>query len=235
MRLGLSLLQTAALLAWSGFLLHLWLSGDLTRYVGARTEWVVPFGAVALGLAAFGSLVSIRRSHGRPSLAQALAPAIVLIPLVAVALAPSAELGAYAAAKKFPPPPPVAAASAPLHHVVHPKQGKLTFMDLQTATQYDDTAWSVGVVAGMPVDLTGFVTHPKGSPPGTFGLTRFVIWCCLADALADTAQVKSSADYPDDTWLHVRGETRKNAKRIVVVPATVDRVGKPSDPYMRTN
>jgi uncharacterized repeat protein (TIGR03943 family) len=220
-----ALVRSAPLAAWSAFLSHLWLSGDVVRYVGARTAWIVPVGAVALAAVAVAEL-----SGRRPLLRSDLTGAAVLtLPLLAVALTPDAELGAWAAKRRAPHPPP-AAAGRPSPPVKH----HLSIKDLHYATQYDDTARSLGVVAGTRVDVTGFVTHPARRPAGTFAVTRFVIWCCLADAEAFSAEVDGGRDYPDDTWLHVTGRTARHGRRMVVAATRVVRVPRPSSPYLRS-
>lgn len=47
-------------LAWAGFFTWLWLSGQMTRYLGPRTYWVVPVGAVALLAVSAAGLLSQR-------------------------------------------------------------------------------------------------------------------------------------------------------------------------------
>jgi uncharacterized repeat protein (TIGR03943 family) len=221
-------LQVLVALTWSAFLFRLWWSGDLVRYVGSLTAWVVPAGAVIFALVAIASAVRIR--DARPG--SWSAPLLLMAPLAFVALAPSAELGAYAAAKKLAPAPPVASAKpAPL------KKGPLGVYDLHYVTQVDDAAAAMGIAPGMRVDVTGFVSHPKGNAHGTFAITRFVILCCIADAEAYQAQVDASglarSDYEDDTWLRVQGTVAVSGKRLVVRASRVEEVQQPRDPYAR--
>lgn len=229
MRMRGDLVRPLALLAWSGFLFHLWFSGEHVRYVGVRTWWVVPFGAIALGLAGVAALVSWRKREA-PGFTLVGAAILIFPVAVAVVAAPHA-LGSYAASRKAPPPlAPHAQQNVPV------KRSGLTMKDLQYATQYDDNARAFGVVPGTKAEALGFVTHPKGEPPSTFALTRFYIWCCVADAEPFSAQIDATAlprsDYPDDTWLRVDGVTRQRGRRIVLVARTIESVDRPKNPYL---
>ena len=47
-------------MAWGALFAWLWLSGESVRYLGPRTQWVVPVGALGLTLAAAGYLRATR-------------------------------------------------------------------------------------------------------------------------------------------------------------------------------
>ena len=91
-----------ALAVWAVFFIGLWLTGTSDRFLGTRTQWIVPFGAVVLALAVlaygYGYLRSRRRGP-RLTLREASGLFALLIPLAAVALVPHAALGSYAAAR----------------------------------------------------------------------------------------------------------------------------------------
>ena len=91
-------LRAAALLAWGGFLTWLWLSGRASNYIGSRTAWVVPFGAIGLLGCGIACLIAAR-GHARRDWWGA---ALLVTPIVAVLLTPSPQLGAYAAQRKAP-------------------------------------------------------------------------------------------------------------------------------------
>lgn len=230
MRMRGDLVRPLALLAWSGFLFHLWLSGEHVRYVGSKTWWVVPFGAIALGLVGVASLLSWRkRAAPRFTVGGA---GILIFPVAVAVLAAPPVLGAYAASRKAPPP----LVRRAQQQTVPVKRTGLTMKDLQYATQYDDNARAFGVVPGTKAEALGFVTHPKGTPPRTFAVTRFYIWCCTADAEPFSAQIDATklplADYRDDTWLRVEGVTRQRGRRIVLVARAVQTVDRPKNPYL---
>jgi putative membrane protein len=116
------------------------------------------------------------------------------------------------------------------------RDGKPTITGLHYATQYDDTAWGMGIKAGMDVDVSGFVTHPRGSRAGTFAVTRFVISCCVADARAYSAQLDARklqpSSYADNTWLRVVGRTVTRGHRLLVLPSRIERIPAPKSPYL---
>lgn len=226
------LLRAVPPLAWSAFLAWLWLSGGVARYVGARTSWVVVFGAVALGLVGLSQLLGAFRSRTgrrlRPG--EALGALVLLLPVLVVLAAPHAELGAYAASKR------TASAPAPSKKVFPPPKSKLTFSDLHYASQFVDQSRSFGAVPGTHVDISGFVTHPSTGARGTFAVTRFYIFCCIADAEAFSAQIDATklapSDYPNDQWLHIVGVTALHGRKLIVVASRIGRVPKPSKPYL---
>src|SRR2546427_11822334 len=55
-----------ALSAWAIMFWYLFLSGRSALYVSTRTQWVVPFGAILLTIAAAGRVVSARAVHVEP-------------------------------------------------------------------------------------------------------------------------------------------------------------------------
>ncbi|WP_033290498.1 TIGR03943 family putative permease subunit [Amycolatopsis jejuensis] len=91
-----------------------------------------------------------------------------------------------------------------------------------------------GTLNGRTVELSGFVVHAGGQTL----LARLVISCCAADAAPVTVHLKQGADrFPSDTWLRVTGQvvpgtaTEANSYTPDLVPATVERISAPKDPY----
>ena len=48
MRLDLRSIRALALVAWASVFAWLWITGESVRYLGPRTQWVVPVGAIWL-------------------------------------------------------------------------------------------------------------------------------------------------------------------------------------------
>jgi uncharacterized repeat protein (TIGR03943 family) len=93
--------RAVALLAWAAFFDWLWLSGEWTRYVGPRTSWVVPFGAIALTVAAVGYLATVRSpTSARLGVRELAALAVLVAPILLVSVVPSPSLGSYAVERK---------------------------------------------------------------------------------------------------------------------------------------
>lgn len=227
-------LRAGLLAAWSLFFVWLWISGERARYLGPRTYWVIPFGVVFLGGAAFVHLLTMRsRSPRRASWSDVIGTALLVAPLVAVLIVPSADLGALAASLKT-----TSAgldAGAPSIEGVEPVENP-TFIDIHHADQSPRYGEALGVTEGTEVHLVGFVTHdPEEIVEGShFALTRFYVSCCAADAIPYSAPVVAADDaaYPEDTWLEVRGELVEQGGRLVVSAEEVNRVPEPEDPYL---
>jgi uncharacterized repeat protein (TIGR03943 family) len=218
-------LRGFVLAAWAGFFAWLWVSGERTRYLGPRTYWVVAFGAIALGAAALVHLAAIRGKDRRSSRRQILGAAAMIAPIALVVAVPKPNLGALAAARRssggiasfLPAPDPNA---------------EVSFRELHYAAESPDYAARAGVADGMPIELTGFVTHDGGTR-----LTRFYVSCCAADAIPYSVRLTwrggTIRDYPDDTWLHVTGRVVKDGNEYVVYASEgIEEVIAPKDPYL---
>lgn len=225
--------RTAILVLWAGFFAYLWSSGEMTRYLGPRTYWVVPFGAVTLLGAAGVHLATLRsRPAQKLSLGQIGGLSILLIPMVAVIIVPRAELGALAASRKvtggvgaagYIAPPPVTSNAEP------------SFIDVHFANESTETGATRGVVEGRAMELVGFVSQPPGSPGGSFELSRFYVSCCAADAIPYSVVIDPagvSGDFSADTWLSVSGVLRQDAEGFTLEAQGIRKVEEPQDPYL---
>lgn len=220
------------LACWAAFFAWLHLSGEKTRYLGPRTYWVVVFGAVVLGAAALAHLVTARNAPRRAlERRDALGIGALLVPLLAVAAVPSAELGALAASRKT-----AGAGAASVGAIAPPVptgDEAISFAEINYASESPEYAGEAGIAEGMEVELTGFVTHPDGLPEGTLGLTRFHVSCCAADAVPYTVPlVADPGSRPDDVWLRVAGNLALRDGTYVLDPREVTVVDAPSDPYL---
>jgi uncharacterized repeat protein (TIGR03943 family) len=213
---------------WAVFFLVLWASGTAGRYLGPRTQWIVPFGAVVLALAtiayAYG-YVRARRSGPSLTLREAASLFALLVPLAAVSLVPHAALGSYAASRKG----GISFAFVRPHAPAKPSEA--SFLDIRIADGDRDFAAQAGIRPGVRVRLLGFVVGSKDVPRGSFELARFYIACCIADAEAVGVPVEGRG-YKPNTWLEVSGSLARHGKRFVVVPDKVTRVRAPQQPYL---
>ncbi|MDQ3951993.1 MAG: TIGR03943 family protein [Actinomycetota bacterium] len=222
----------AVLACWAAFFAWLHVSGEKTRYLGPRTYWVVVFGAIVLGAAALAHFVTARRAAARKLEGRdAAGIATLLVPLLAVAAVPSAQLGALAASRKT-----AGAGAAAVGAIAPPAPAAgeaLSFASIHYASESEMYAAEAGIAEGMEVELTGFVTHPQGLPPGTLGLTRFQVSCCAADAVPFTVPlVIDPASRGDDTWLRVSGHLASRDGTFAIEPDHVTVVDAPADPYL---
>ncbi len=153
---------------------------------------------------------------------------LLLVPVLAVLLAPPPALGSYGVDR--------AATSISLG------AGGLTYPPLAAGGPYPMAVREFGERAvdsnggsfgGNPVELTGFVAGPDGG--GGYRLARFQISCCAADAVAAVVRVfePNGPPRPRDSWVTVQGTFRAlgpdGVPEIDAVAAqTVD---APVDPY----
>ena len=220
------------LACWAGFFAWLHLSGEKTRYLGPRTYWVVIFGAIVLGAAAAAHLLTLRSATPRKlEGADVRGLVTLLVPLLAVAAVPSAQLGALAASRKT---SGAGAAAVGAIAPPAPEAGEpLSFVDVHYASESESYAAEAGIAEGMEVELTGFVTHPADLPDGTLGLTRFQVSCCAADAVPYTVPVVADpSSRGDDVWLRVAGHLALRDGVYVLEPEEVAVVDAPADPYL---
>jgi uncharacterized repeat protein (TIGR03943 family) len=214
--------RVIVLLAWGGFFLALWVTHTADRYVGARTIWIVPFGAVAL-LAATALAVRGRSTPEPLDRRAASSLLVLLLPLVAVLLVPRAELGAWAASRKggillpaVKPPPPAT-----------PRD--VTLLDIRIAEGDRAFALVSHIRPGLRVRLNGIVAS---SQPGTFALTRFYVTCCVADAVPVAVPVEWHQRFANDEWVRVTGTLRRRGDRLAIVADHVRRTPQPAAPYL---
>ena len=226
-------LRAAALASWAAFFAWLWLSGEMSRYLGPRTYWVIPFGAATLTLAAALHVMTLRTSLpqriGRGDLVSA---AMLVAPLVAVAIVPNADLGSLAASRKST--TGVSSAAAGLSVEGAEPVEDPSFRDIANAEQSAEYGAAIGVGAGTEVDLIGFVDEGPG-PEGTFELTRFYVSCCAADAIPYSVAVDppSGAEEPTrDEWFEASGVLEERDDRLVLVADRLEPAEEPEEPYL---
>ena len=101
---------------------------------------------------------------------------------------------------------------------------------------YEFQSASPDRLVGQPVEVIAFVYHGKDGPQdGRFMAARFVVACCVADALGVTLPVRwpAAAALPRDAWVHVKGAVaRAEDGTLVVNAASVEFVNAPSNPYI---
>ena len=235
MRVGaLFVMRSVVLFVWAGFFLWLLFSGEVNRYIGSRTYWVVIFGAVTLTVAAVAHLIaSDRFSDTKPRVKDAMGLVAILLPILIIVFVPKPGLGALAAANKGA--GGIVSATVGLQPPERKLSGELTLEEIEYASQSSEYASAVGITEGTSVRLIGFVTHPKKAEDGTFVLARFAIFCCAADAVPYSARVvppDASPDFEDDQWLKVRGTLAKDGNGFFVQATEIETIDEPNSPYL---
>jgi uncharacterized repeat protein (TIGR03943 family) len=221
--------------AWALLFVYLLAADASSRYLGPRTLWVVPFGAVTLGLAAVASwFFAVReRPTQHPPQREVLGALVLLLPILAVVAVPDAELGAQAAAKKQVAHRVVALQVGAASRHGSPAKGGFAstdFFEISLATLGFNEA--NGPTVGDRVQLEGIVAHKK-TPEGTFALVRFLVSCCVADAIAYRVPIDPGGiTVPaDDTWLRVTGTMTIKGDNLVVLAERLERIPRPKNPY----
>jgi putative membrane protein len=229
--------RTLVLLTWSGFLAWLWLSHETVRYLGPRTQWVVPFGALALGLAA---IVYVRAEGApeqglRPRAGELAGYAALLLPVVMGLLLAQTQLGAMAASKKL---TSRGIDPSQLADLASGSSSEVSFLQVQVAGHNKKYANTSGIHPGREVRLVGFVAgHPSGS--GNFQLARFYITCCVADSVPLGVTIEPGSVHgahpKRDDWLAVTGQLVRHGDTLDVRASTIKPVSAPKDPYLTFN
>ena len=91
---------------------------------------------------------------------------------------------------------------------------------------------------GKEISMTGFVFRPPAVSSTQFSLVRYVIICCVADALpyGVLCELKNAGSYEDGTWLSIQGvigHAVYEEKSVPVVKITsVKKIKEPKSPYV---
>jgi uncharacterized repeat protein (TIGR03943 family) len=212
--------------AWAGVFWFLLASGRTTLYLSPRTSWVVPVGASILTVAAVARLATARRS-GPLSTRRAWTLGVVALPALLVVALPPASLGSFAVARRS----AVTAGVVPAGDVA---TGPITLVDVAAAKWSREAARALVKRAGSPVSFVGFVTEDPGGAADEFVLTRFLVSCCVADALSVQVRVVGApaGEFGEDQWVRVEGNLYPLAHEVIVDASDVTAVPRPSRPYL---
>ena len=180
----------------------LWWSGDALNYVRPGLAPYLLAGGVVVGLLGLlpplGLLGEPAAGHGGGH-HRTRVGWLLLVPVLVVLLVQPAALGSYAVSSRTVVPgsgdggfPPLAA----------PVRGAVPMSMAEFVTRaVRDPGQSL---AGVRVRLVGFVAPAEGT--GGYRLTRFVIFCCAADAEALQVVVRGDREVRrPDQWLEVEG------------------------------
>jgi putative membrane protein len=216
---------TATLAAWALLFWWLLLSARWSLYLSTRTAWVVPVGAAILTIAAAGSVLVHRPAAPR----DVRDLAVVVLPVVVVLALPPAALGSFAAGRRSSFAGANVAGSAE-----GLTDGTISLVDLAGAQQTPEGRHALAAHAGERVTFTGFVTRGPSTPAEEFDLTRFIVACCVADALSVQVRVVGTVPgrFETDAWVRVTGLLYPLGSQAVVQAERVDEIPRPDDPYL---
>jgi putative membrane protein len=232
MRLDLRAVRAIGLVAWGALFGWLWLSGESVRYLGPRTQWVVPVGAVGLTLAAVGYLRATREAPAsRPGPREVAGLGALVVPILAAATLAHAQLGSLAASNKL---SSRGIDPSALARLASRDAHEIGFLQLNAAGRDAGLSRELGLAPGAPVRLVGFVSSDPRARP--FELSRFYITCCVADAVPVGVHVIEGAvrhlRLKRDDWLDVTGVLARGRREWIVRAVRVQHPDAPSDPYL---
>lgn len=216
--------------AWAALFCFLIVTDRTSLYLSSRTDWLVPTGAVLLTIAAIGRAFSLRSEAPEPlGSRDAWTTGLIILPVVVVMALPPASLTSFAASRRssF----SSAGFTASAEDVT---QGELSLGDVAGAMRSEDAMQALVARAGTEVDFTGFVTREAGAPADEFVLTRFLISCCVADALSVKVRVVGAPpdDLAKDQWVRVTGNLYPLTDEVIIDATKVERVKRPKRPYL---
>jgi uncharacterized repeat protein (TIGR03943 family) len=215
------------LAAWATVFWFLLATGRTSLYLSSRTAWVVPMGAVVLTLAALARLATARTDHREVlSGGRAWGLGIVVLPALLVLALPPGSLGSFAVSRRS----AVSAGVVPSDDV---SSGQITLVDVAAAEWSEDAARQLVRRAGERVSFVGFVTDEAGAAD-EFVLTRFLVSCCVADALSVQVRVVGAppGGFKQDQWVKVAGNVYPLGHEVIVDASSVKPVPRPPSPYL---
>lgn len=223
-------LATAAVLgAWAALFWFLLLTGRTSLYLSSRTAWVVPVGAAALTVAAAGRLATARVPRPEPlSGRRTWSLGFIVLPAVMLLALPPTALGSFAASRRSPSAGFVTGTSSL-------ESGEaVTLAAVAAAGWSDDARRALEERAGTPVVFEGIVTRRAGQAADEFMLTRFIVSCCVADALSVQVRVVGAPPgrFSLDQWVRVKGTFYPVGRETVVDATSVEPIPQPDDPYL---
>jgi putative membrane protein len=235
MTLSVRNIRLFVLALWAGFLAWLWLSGQVLRYLGPRTSWVVTFGALTLALVTLAyarSSAAAEDADRGVSGREAAGLLSLLTPILLALMLSGSSLGALAASKKL---SARGVDLASLAESLSKGASEVDFLQIKAAGDDSQEGETLGLSPGRQVDLTGFVMKAGSSPRAPFTLGRFYITCCVADAIPIGVTVDptlAEGGFAKDSWLQVTGALDLNGNGYVVDAERIDEVPEPSNPYL---
>lgn len=231
-RNGLALASAAVLGVWAAAMWFLDLTDRWALLLSTRTHWVLPLGGALLTVGAIARGVSALReaggSNSRVERRHVLTLGVVALPAVVLLAMPGATLGAAAASNRG------GVGAAYVSGLSVSGTGPPTLTEVAAARYSPDVLRLLAKRAGARVTYTGFVRRGPGTPSDQFLLTRFVITCCIADALVAEVRVVGLDEQHIRTndWVRVTGRIYPVRDAVLLLADAVRSVPRPAHPYI---
>jgi uncharacterized repeat protein (TIGR03943 family) len=190
----------------------------------------VPVGAVLLTIVFLGRLFSVRAREIEPIRARdSWTFAVIAIPVVVLLALPTASLGTFAVSRRA----SLSAGGFSSGEGV-PPTGDLSFVHIGSALINRESMRSLVARAGSTSSFTGFVDRQPGEPADEFLLSRFLISCCIADALSIQVRVVNAppGEFKVDEWVRATGQLYPLGREVILDASEVVKVDKPNHPYL---
>lgn len=224
------LASAVAMAAWAALFWWLLVSGRSFLYLSDRTDWVVPMGAIILTIAVAGRLWSARGPHPDPlKRSDAWRLGAIVLPVVLTVALPPASLGSYAASRRS-----SFVASGYTSTAADIESGELSLIDVAGALRSREAMQALVKRAGSEVSFVGFVARDSGMPADEFMLSRFLVSCCVADALSIQVRIVGAppGKLAEDDWVQVTGAMYPLGREVIVDASEVVPVDRPKRPYL---
>ena len=224
------LASAAAMAAWGALFWWLLLSGRSFLYLSDRTDWVVPMGAIILTIAVAGRLWTARGPRPDPlKRSDAWRLGAIVLPVVLTAALPPASLGSYAASRRS-----SFVSSGYTSTAADIESGELSLVDVAGALRSREAMQALVQRAGSEVSFVGFVAREAGMPADEFMLSRFLVSCCVADALSIQVRIVGAppGELAEDDWVRVTGALYPLGREVIVDATEVTTVSRPQRPYL---
>jgi len=223
-------LDCLALGSWAAVFWFLLIADRTSLFLSTRTAWVVPTGAILLTVGLIGRLLSLRSEEPKPITARsAWGIGLIVLPVITVLALPPASLGSYAASRRS-----TFSSGGTVASAEEIASGDLSLLDVAGGLRSRDGVAALADRAGENVDFTGFVTRDPGAPADEFVLTRFLVSCCVADALSVNVRVVGAPPgrFKADEWVRVSGRFYPLGRDVIVDSTDIVVVERPKRPYL---
>jgi uncharacterized repeat protein (TIGR03943 family) len=187
-------------------------------------------GAVILTVALVGRLASLRSSHEEEVAPRdAIGFAALALPVVVLLALPPASLTSFAAGRRS-----SFVGAGFVASAADVATGDLSLTDVAGALRSEDAMDALAQRAGEDVTFVGFVNRDPGMPADEFILTRFLISCCVADALSVQVRVAGAppGELKQDQWVRVEGQLYPLGREVIVDLEELTKVDRPEQPYL---
>ena len=112
--------------------------------------------------------------------------------------------------------------------------GSITLVDVAAGQTSPEGERALAARAGETVRFVGFVSRFDDTPADEFVLTRYVVSCCVADAMIASVRTVNVTPgvFAEDEWVEVRGTIYPVGREVIVSASAIRKVERPERPYL---